>query len=119
MHLQPNPFTGLVGRCVRILSVRLLRPPPFRCRDTPDVPRTHLCAARGLENTCWTLYADSPTGLSPDEVVMNAKFASSEASSLDGLWATHLAWWERSGGHGDPPGLRPVEPVQKEYMRDY
>jgi hypothetical protein len=65
------------------------------------------------------LYADSPTGLSPDEVVMNAKFASSETSSLDGLWATHLAWWERSGGHGDPPGLRPVEPVQKEYMRNY
>jgi hypothetical protein len=44
-------------------------------------------------------FAHSP---SPDEVVMNAKSASSEASSLDGLWATHLALWERSGGHGDP-----------------
>ncbi|KAI0281883.1 glycoside hydrolase [Russula brevipes] len=82
----------------------------------PDVPRTHLWAARGLANTCWMLYADSPTGLSPDEVVMNA---SSESSSWDGLWATHLARWERSGEHGDPPGLRPVEPVQDENMREY
>jgi mannosyl-oligosaccharide alpha-1,2-mannosidase len=65
------------------------------------------------------LYADSPTGLSPDEVVMDVKSASSESSSWDGLWATHLARWERSGEHGDPPGLRPVEPVQNEDMREY
>ncbi|KAI0278972.1 glycoside hydrolase [Russula brevipes] len=29
----------------------------------PNVPRTHLWAARGLASTCWVLYADSPTGL--------------------------------------------------------
>ncbi|KAI0279663.1 glycoside hydrolase [Russula brevipes] len=67
-----------------------------------NVPRTHLWAARGLANTY--------------EVVMSVK---SESSSWDGLWATHLARWERSGEHGDPPGLRPVEPVQDEHMGEY
>ncbi|KAH9987762.1 seven-hairpin glycosidase [Russula compacta] len=78
----------------------------------PDVPRTHMWAARALAHTCWTLYADSPTGLSPDEVMMSPRSASAtNESHWDGLWATQLAQWERSGARGDPPGLRPAEPV--------
>ncbi|KAH9987760.1 glycoside hydrolase [Russula compacta] len=78
----------------------------------PDVPRTHMWAARALAHTCWTLYADSPTGLSPDEVRMSTSPASAmNESHWDGLWATQLAQWERSGARGDPPGLWPAEPV--------
>jgi len=82
----------------------------------PDVPRTHLWAARGLANTCWTLYADSPTGLSPDVVNMLAGSGPADSSRL---WAKELAQWERSGMHGDPPGVRPAEPVDNPDMREY
>ncbi|KAI0247096.1 seven-hairpin glycosidase [Lactifluus subvellereus] len=79
-----------------------------------DVPRTHMWAARGLAYTCGTLYADSPTGLSPDEVTMRA-----EATPADGLWSKHLALWEKSGAHGDPPGVQPPPPPENETLRDY
>lgn len=82
----------------------------------PDVPRTHLWAAQGLANTCWTLYADSPTGLSPDVVMMQAGSGPADSSRL---WATELAQWERNGMHGDPPGVRPAEPVDNPDMREY
>ncbi|KAI0306131.1 glycoside hydrolase [Multifurca ochricompacta] len=70
----------------------------------PDVPRTHMWAARALAYTCWTLYADSPSG---------------NASSWDGQWSTHLARWEQSGAHGDPPGVGPASPVDIEKAREY
>ena len=85
----------------------------------PDVPRTHLWAARGLAPTCWTLYADSPTGLSPDGVMMHHEFAAADESPWDGLWATHLTRWESNDAHGDPPGVRPVEPVSNSTAWDY
>ena len=85
----------------------------------PDAPRTHLWAASGLADTCWTLYADSPTGLSPDEVIMRSESASEDEWHWDGLWSTQLAQWERNGSHGDPPGLRPAEPVSNETAREY
>lgn len=82
----------------------------------PDVPRTHLWAAQGLAHTCWTLYADSPTGLGPDVVMMSSK---SNESQWDGRWSTHLAQWEESGAHGDPPGVRLAEPEHDANLRDY
>lgn len=85
----------------------------------PDAPRTHLWAARGLAQTCWTLYADSPTGLSPDEVIMSSNSAPGNGSVWDGRWATHLAQWEQDGAHGDPPGLRLAEPVLDASLREY
>jgi mannosyl-oligosaccharide alpha-1,2-mannosidase len=84
-----------------------------------DAPRTHLWAAKGLAHTCWTLYADSPTGLSPDYVLMHHGSTSDDKSGWDGLWATHLARWERGGAHGDPPGVRLAEPVFDETAREY
>jgi mannosyl-oligosaccharide alpha-1,2-mannosidase len=80
----------------------------------PDVPRTHMWAARGLAYTCGTIYADSPTGLSPDEVKMRA-----EATPANGLWSKHLALWEENGGHGDPPGVQPPSPPENDTLRDY
>jgi mannosyl-oligosaccharide alpha-1,2-mannosidase len=80
----------------------------------PDVPRTHMWAARGLAYTCGSLYADSQTGLSPDEVTMLA-----EAKPADGLWSRHLERWEQSGSHGDPPGVQPPPPPENDTTRDY
>lgn len=85
----------------------------------PDTPPTHMWAAQGLAQTCWTLYADSPTGLSPDEVIISTGSASDDGSQWDGLWATHLAQWEQSGARGDPPGLRVAEPVLDANQREY
>jgi mannosyl-oligosaccharide alpha-1,2-mannosidase len=85
----------------------------------PDMPPTHMWAARGLAQTCWTLYADSPTGLSPDEVIISTKSESDDGSQWDGLWATHLAQWEQSGARGDPPGLQLAEPVLDANQREY
>ena len=85
----------------------------------PDAPRTHLWAAKGLANTCWALYADSATGLSPDAVSMHNESKSADGSPWDGRWATHLAQWEKSGAHGDPPGVRSPEPVSNASLRDY
>ncbi len=62
-------------------------------------------AARGLAHTCWMLYADSPSGLAPDGVIMRS-------TDRLNLWATHLEQWEQSGGRGDPPGVPPAEPVR-------
>ncbi|KAH9973544.1 glycoside hydrolase [Lactifluus volemus] len=77
----------------------------------PDVPPTHMWAARGLAYTCGSLYADTPTGLSPDEVTMEA--------DADGLWSKHLARWEKNGAHGDPPGVQAPSPPENETLRDY
>ncbi|KAH9967562.1 seven-hairpin glycosidase [Russula dissimulans] len=84
-----------------------------------DAPQTHLWAAKGLANTCWALYADSATGLSPDAVAMHQESSSADGSPWDGRWVTHLARWESSGARGDPPGVRSPEPVSNETLRDY
>ena len=74
----------------------------------PDVPQRHMWAARGFAQTCWMLYADSPSGLAPDKVSM---ISSSSTTGPSQLWVTHIEQWERSGGQGDPPGVRSTAPV--------
>jgi mannosyl-oligosaccharide alpha-1,2-mannosidase len=85
----------------------------------PDMPPTHMWAAQGLAQTCWTLYADSPTGLSPDVVIINTGSTPDNGTRWDGLWATHLAQWEKNGAQGDPPGLQLAEPVVSAVQREY
>ena len=85
----------------------------------PNMPPTHMWAAQGLAQTCWTLYADSPTGLSPDTVLFSTGSASNNESEWDGLWATHLAQWQQNGSRGDPPGLQLAEPVLDAKQREY
>ena len=70
----------------------------------PDVPQRHMWAARAFAQTCWLLYADSPSGLAPDEVMTSR-------SPLGSPWVTHLEQWERGGGRGEPPGVGPATPV--------
>jgi len=80
----------------------------------PDVPRRHMWAARALGHTCWILYADSESGLAPDEVVMR-----STANAAGSPWVEHLERWEKGGEIGDPPGVRPAPPVKGHKARDY
>ncbi|KAH9967535.1 glycoside hydrolase [Russula dissimulans] len=89
----------------------------------PDVPRTHMWAARGLAETCWVLYGESPTGLSPDDVVMILKFGSGGSGTWPAIWAwaKQLKRWEQSGAHGDPPGVGPAKLITDEsaFAREY
>ena len=41
----------------------------------PDIPPRHMWAARAFAHTCWTLYADSPSGLAPDEEIKAVYFS--------------------------------------------
>jgi len=58
------------------------------------------------------LYADSPSGLAPDEVIMRSTQRLGPPSPFGSLWVTHLEQWEQSGGRGDPPGVPSPEPVR-------
>jgi mannosyl-oligosaccharide alpha-1,2-mannosidase len=59
------------------------------------------------------LYADSPSGLAPDEVIMRSpSWTPGHSSPLGSPWVTHLEQWERSGSLGDPPGVTPATPVK-------
>jgi mannosyl-oligosaccharide alpha-1,2-mannosidase len=82
----------------------------------PDSPRKHKWAARGFAQTCWMLYADSPSGLAPDEVIMRSRPQNPATNpgpmSFGRPWSTHLEEWEESGAEGDPPGVRPVLPIK-------
>lgn len=100
-------------------------------------------AAEGLAQTCYLLYADSPSGLGPDEVVFSRwstgggdgkKGKGKDDESKLGKWVDALREWERGAGkwrkggiwgsheQADhlPPGVRHVEPmVKKPADRDY
>ncbi|KAH9012123.1 seven-hairpin glycosidase [Lactarius pseudohatsudake] len=79
----------------------------------PNVPQRHMWAARALAHTCWVLYADSPSGLAPDVVLMRSPQQGLASPSPFGRpWVAHLKEWEQSGSHGDPPGVRSPESVR-------
>ncbi|RPD52651.1 seven-hairpin glycosidase [Lentinus tigrinus ALCF2SS1-7] len=80
----------------------------------PLAPRTrqlHQWAAQGLAYTCWITYADSETGLGPDEMAMKPGTK----------WLDAVDAWERKGRPGGvPPGLAEVPPVRgQQAQKDY
>ncbi len=85
----------------------------------PDVPRRHMWAASALGHTCWILYADSESGLAPDEVVMRSTANTTGVSYTGSPWAEHLERWEKGGMIGEPPGVRPAPPVKDHKAWDY
>ena len=78
----------------------------------PDAPQRHMWAARAFAHTCWILYADSPTGLAPDEVVMRSTTKNAGPSPFGHLWVEHLKRWEQGGAVGEPPGVRSAPPIR-------
>ncbi|KAI1788147.1 seven-hairpin glycosidase [Ganoderma leucocontextum] len=73
----------------------------------PLAPRDrelHQWAAHGLAYTCWMTYADSETGLGPDEMEMTTP---TQGKGIK--WLDAVADWEREGRPGGkPPGTRDV-----------
>ncbi|KAF9026548.1 glycoside hydrolase family 47 protein [Hymenopellis radicata] len=69
----------------------------------------HLWAAEGLTETCWLMYADQPTGLAPDEIVMMGKAQSRSGPGIS--WMDALESWKNSGARGFPPGVGDKKPV--------
>ncbi|KAI6024434.1 glycoside hydrolase family 47 protein [Pisolithus marmoratus] len=60
----------------------------------------HLWAAEAIAQTCYITYADQPTGLGPEAVVMRAggKFGITR-------WMDAVRAWDRHGRLGPPPGV--------------
>ncbi|GAW05975.1 glycoside hydrolase family 47 protein [Lentinula edodes] len=78
----------------------------------------HMWAAEGLAQTCWLSYADMPTGLGPDEMVMHTAGDDRWGKTVDGfkdgggyLWMDAIEKWKASGARGAPPGVGDKTPV--------
>lgn len=78
-----------------------------------NLKELHLWAAEGLAQTCWITYADQPTGLGPDEIMMLST-AGKKSWDHDGnrwwqkvetfTWMSAVDKWRHSGGRGPVPG---------------
>jgi mannosyl-oligosaccharide alpha-1,2-mannosidase len=71
----------------------------------------HLWAAEGLAHTCWLTYADSPTGLGPDEAVF--------PTWTSERWVDVLDQWKGNGSHGRPPATGQAEPEHDQSKQNY
>jgi len=74
----------------------------------------HLWAAEGLAQACYLTYADQPSGLGPDEIVVyGTPDRNSPNNQILGgeRWFDALEAWRRSGARGTPPGLTLTPPV--------
>ncbi|KAF9480536.1 glycoside hydrolase family 47 protein [Pholiota conissans] len=77
-----------------------------------NLKELHMWAAEGLAKTCWITYADQPTGLGPDEIMMATVHKNvADANGDSYLWMDALDKWKKSGGHGVIPGLADHQPI--------
>ncbi|KAJ7199252.1 glycoside hydrolase family 47 protein [Mycena pura] len=74
----------------------------------------HNWAAEGLANTCWTIYDDTTSGLSPDSVIFDQWTVPER-----GRWVARLAEWEHGGRDGPPPGVRDQARQPQQQQRGY
>jgi hypothetical protein len=93
-------------------------PPPHRSKRAPipeasqwrgDLKKTldlHMRVARGLATTCYVLYADTPTGVGPNEVLFDAPSNGGQGPHpqvkifTKARWKERLVEWEESGRRG-------------------
>lgn len=87
-----------------------------------NLSELHMSAALGLGESCWLMYADQPTGLGPEEILM-AQPASRDRSGTfnmsSGLWIDSMEQWRISGRQGTPPGIEQKDPEPDAAKRDY
>ncbi len=59
------------------------------------------------------MYADQPTGLGADEVIMRTgqREYGGKYETVDYLWIDAVEKWRKSGSHGEVPGLKEKTPV--------
>lgn len=83
----------------------------------------HMWAATGLADTCWLMYADQPTGLGPEEVLMRTPESPREHprafNDSNGLWLDAMERWRLSGQDGSPPGIQQKKPEPDSTRKDY
>ncbi|PFH51966.1 glycoside hydrolase family 47 protein [Amanita thiersii Skay4041] len=101
-----------------------------------NLKQLHMWAAEGLAQTCWLTYADQPSGLGPDEMIMfnpgkrawDSKSSQWVYKDNAYLWLEALEKWKRTGGRGPPPGVGAKSPIayypsdrssQRAKRRDY
>ncbi|KAG6335737.1 hypothetical protein ID866_3361 [Astraeus odoratus] len=91
--------------------------------DMPPADRElHEWAARGLAYTCYIIYADQPSGLGPDIVVMDPWPPGQTVGDpqFTGRWVDHLNVWMKEGRPGGvPPGLHDPTPAMDGGALDY
>lgn len=73
----------------------------------------HEWVAEGIAYSCYVMYAESMTGMGPEEVVFSGpnSLPESELKLPSDLWVDHLRLWKDSGsesGSGKPPGVSPL-----------
>ncbi|THH26373.1 hypothetical protein EUX98_g7818 [Antrodiella citrinella] len=78
-----------------------------------DVRDLHMWAAIGLGETCWRMYADEASGLSPELIAM--RFPTAPVPS--GLWVDAFTDWKVNGTGSLPPGTED-KPLM-DNVRDY
>lgn len=66
-----------------------------------NLRKLHMWAAKGLAESCYLIYADQPSGLCPDEVLVVS----------GGIpWMEVMENWRKHGGRGPIPGLGKKKP---------
>lgn len=71
-----------------------------------DLNSLHMAAAKGLAMSCYLMYADQPTGLGAETVMMKRP-----EGEISHLWIDVMQKWRASGGRGYAPGLGDKPPV--------
>lgn len=75
----------------------------------PSLREVHMWAAAGLADTCYMLYADQPTGLAPEDIVVKP------AEGGGRQWLDEVEAWRRArrlSGRRFPPGVgQSITPV--------
>ena len=79
----------------------------------PDLSPRHLWAAKGLAHTCYISYADTLTGMGPDQLLF-------EGASKGERWVTRVDEWEKAGRKGGvPPGVNRATAAAEGQPREY
>lgn len=81
----------------------------FKTLRNYNLTEIHLWAAESLAQTCWLTYADQPSGLGPDEIMMKTIHHDGPVESY--LWIEAIEKWRKSGARGPVPGVADRRPV--------
>lgn len=74
-----------------------------------NLKEIHMWAAEGLAQTCYLTYADSATGLGPDEMQMDISYEGQD--NVPYLWIDAVDDWMKTGRKGEVPGLSNKKPI--------
>jgi hypothetical protein len=104
---------GKAGRTFEHLSCFLAGLFALGVYSLPNLPPRHAWAAEGLGHTCYMSYADTKTGMGPDQLEILE-------GSRGERWVDVVSRWEQAGKKGGvPPGVNQARPVSDPESREY